>query len=146
MFDIIINIFLILLGLLAILMTLGAVAGVLNFLRKKLKSKRLPEFYSEIRLTDVGLYQSYINRAFELSSDLEFDKDDPEPEELLHEAESRDAVNPTYLQMMMIQYVHADEWMREQHKDNWVETVLNRKGTDFFPDPWAIASAAMSDA
>jgi hypothetical protein len=48
--------------------------------------------------------------------------------------------------MMIVQYVHADEWLREGHQDNWAKKVINRKDTDFFPDPWAIFQDAIKNA
>jgi len=48
------------------------------------------------------------------------------------------------LELMRLQFVYADRFMREKHRSCWVRTVLKRMDTDFFPDPWAIVSAVFS--
>ena len=107
--------------------------------------KKLP-FYSHIPSTQIGVYQSYVDRAFGLSPTLEFEENDPQLSELMDKAANTDSLYQLDVELMMIQYVHADEYVREKYRSNWVEKVVNRKDTDFFPDPWTIISALFVDA
>ena len=104
------------------------------------KLRKLP-FYSHIPSTQIGTYQSYVDRAFELSPTLEFEENDPRLSKLMDRAVNNDSLNQLDLELIMIQYVHADEYLREKYRSSWVEKVVNRKDTDFFPDPWTIISA-----
>jgi hypothetical protein len=98
-------------------------------------------FYSHISTDQIQLYQSYINRAFELSPTLEFEENYHLLEKLLAEAVTRGSLSDLDLELMRLQYVYADKSQREKYRGSWVRKVINRRDTDFFPDPWAIISA-----
>ena len=101
-------------------------------------------FYSHISMGQIQLYQSYFDRAVKLSSTLEFKQNDLRFNKLLAEAATNDSLSEMDLELMRLQFVYADNYMREKHRSCWVETVLKRRDTDFFPDPWAIVSAVFS--
>jgi hypothetical protein len=92
----------------------------------------------------IQLYQSYFDHAVKLSSTLEFKQNDLRFNKLLAEAVAIDSLSEMDLELMRLQFVYADKNMREKHRSCWVETVLKRRDTDFFPDPWAIVSAVFS--
>jgi hypothetical protein len=131
----------------ALLIGMVAIAGIvllwkeLSTAFKRTRKKELPNFYSQIVNSRIGLYQSYIDRAFELSPTLEFEEDDPRLSELLEEAVNNDSLSDLCLRVMMIQYAHADEDLRQKYQRHWVEKVMSRKESDFFPDPWSIVLA-----
>jgi hypothetical protein len=131
----------------AMLMGMVAIAGLRLLWRErrtplgKTRTKESPNFYSQIADTRVGLYQSYIDRAFELSPTLEFEEDDPRLSRLLEESVSNDSLSDLCLRVMIIQYARADKYLREKYQRHWVEKVMNREESDFFPDPWSIVSA-----
>jgi Cdc6-like AAA superfamily ATPase len=102
--------------------------------------KKVP-FYSHISTDQIQLYQSYINRAFELSPTLEFEENYHLLEKLLAEAVTRSSLSDLDLELMRLQYVYADKSQREKYRGSWVKKVINHRDTDFFPDPWAIISA-----
>ncbi len=110
----------------------------LNLRRRKLE--KVP-FYSQIPTTRIRVYQSYIDRAFELSPTLEFSLGDDRFNRLLQEAAYKDSLSVLDLELMRMQYVLADETLREQCRENWAVKVVNRQKNDFFPGPWSILSA-----
>ncbi len=101
-------------------------------------------FYSHISMGQIQLYQSYFDHAVKLSSTLEFKQNDLRFNKLLAEAAIIDSLSEMDLELMRLQFVYANKNMREKHRSCWVETVLKRGDTDFFPDPWAIVSAVFS--
>lgn len=101
------------------------------------------KFYSGIPTTRINLYQQYLNRAFALSPSLEFEPDDPRLERLLEEAETA-SLSKLDLELMRMQYVFADKDLREDYRNRWAVTVINREDTGFFPSPWDILSALFS--
>ncbi len=101
-------------------------------------------FYSHISMGQIRLYQNYFDRALGLSSTLEFKQDDLRFKRLLVEAATNDSLSEIDLELMRLQFVYADKYMRKKRGSCWVETVLKRGDTDFFPDPWAIVSAVFS--
>jgi hypothetical protein len=113
----------------------------LNLRRRKLI--KVP-FYSEIPTTRIRVYQTYIDRAFELSQTLEFAVGDDRFNRLLQEA-AKDSLSVLDLELMRMQYVLADETLREQCRENWAVKVVNRQEDDFFPGPWSILSAMFTD-
>jgi hypothetical protein len=102
--------------------------------------KKVP-FYSQIPTTRIRLYQTYIDRAFELSPTLEFALGDDRFNRLLKEAAYKDSLSVLDLELMRMQYVLADETLREQCRESWAVKVVNRQEDDFFPSPWSILSA-----
>lgn len=110
----------------------------LNARRRKLR--KVP-FYSRIPTTRIRVYQTYIDRAFELSPTLEFSLGDDRLNRLLQEAAYKDSLSVLDLELMRMQYVLADETLREQCRKNWAVKVVNRQKDDFFPGPWSILSA-----
>ena len=98
-------------------------------------------FYSHISTDQIQVYQRYFDRALELSSTLEFEKDDFQFKKLLAEANSNDSLSEIDLEVMRLQYVCANKYLRKNYRSRWVETVLKRRDSDFFPDPWAVISA-----
>lgn len=102
--------------------------------------KRVP-FYAHISSDQARQYQSYINRAFELSLTLEFEEKHHLLVELLAEVANRDSLSELDLELMRLQYVCADRLRREEYRSNWVKKVMNLQDTDFFPDPWTIIQA-----
>lgn len=109
------------------------------------KRRRKVPFYSQIPTTRISLYQAYINRAFQLSPTLEFEKNDLRFHGLLTEAARSDALNQLDLELMRIQFVLADKRSREQYRDCWAVKVVNRRQDDFFPSPWTILTAFFSE-
>jgi len=107
---------------------------------RRRKLRKIP-FYSQIPTTRIRLYQTYIDRAFELSPTLEFSLGDDRFNRLLQEAAHKDSLSVLDLELMRMQYVLADETLREQCRENWAVTVVNRQADDFFPGPWSILSA-----
>jgi hypothetical protein len=107
--------------------------------------KKVP-FYSYISPNQIQRYQRYLDRALKLSSTLEFKKNDLRFNNLLVKAVSNDSLSELDLETMRLQYIHADKHMRAKHRGCWVETVLNRKNADLFPDPWAIVLAVFAKA
>ncbi len=107
------------------------------------KSRKLEKtpFYSHILPNQIQVYQLYIDQTFELSPTLEFKEDDSRLHMLLAEAVENDCLSELDLELMRLQYVYADEFLRQRHRSRWVETVVNRKDNDFFPDAWAIVAA-----
>jgi len=114
-----------------------------DFNRRGSAPRKVP-FYSHISMGQIQLYQSYFDRAVKLSSTLEFKQNDLRFNKLLAEAAIIDSLSEMDLELMRLQFVYADRFMREKHRSCWVETVLKRRDTDFFPDPWAIVSAVFS--
>lgn len=112
---------------------------------KQKKLKKVP-FYCHFSTDQVRLYQIYIDRALKLSPTLEFEENDPRLKKLLAEAANRDSLSELDFELMRLQYVYADKYLRTRHRTCWVQTVINRKDTDFFPDPWAIISAVFAEA
>ena len=47
-------------------------------------------------------------------------------------------LDPAYLQLMFNQYFFADPYEREQDRHDWVNRVLHRQSTDYFPNPAAL--------
>lgn len=105
--------------------------------------KKVP-FYSHVSPDQIRIYQSYFDRALELSSTLEFKQNDLRFKRLLIEAAANDSLSEIDFELMRLQYVCADNYMREKYRSRWVETVLERRNKDFFPDPWAIISAVFA--
>jgi hypothetical protein len=105
------------------------------------KRRKQVSFYSQIPTTQIRLYQGYIDRAFQLSPTLEFDKNDPRFHRLLAEAAQNDALSQIDLELMRMQYVLADKASREEYRCRWAVKVVNRRENDFFPSPWAVLSA-----
>ena len=98
-------------------------------------------FYSHISTDQIQSYQRYFDRALELSSTLEFNKDSLQFKRLLDEANSNDSLSEIDLEVMRLQYVCANKYLRKKYRSRWVETVLKRRDSDFFPDPWTVISA-----
>lgn len=106
------------------------------------------KFYSDINKGNINKYQEYflemlntadVDNLTNWSQSLDFDKDEYDKsykglEPILDRAEKNGFV-PTNLQIMFEQYIFADVYEREKHKNSWVKRVLSRKGKDFFPDP-----------
>ncbi len=109
------------------------------------KLKKSP-FYSHIPKNQIQLYQSYLDRAFELSPTLEFEQGDPGLHGLLAKTANNHFFSEIDFEMMRLQYVSSDKREREKYRSNWAEKVVNQKGADFFPDPWAIVSAMFAEA
>lgn len=109
------------------------------------------DFYSDIKSGAIQIYQRYFNRMLqsvdvdnltERSYNRTYDKDSVKTDyekisKILDEAE-KDNLNSNYLIVIFEQYIFADVWKRERYQENWVERVMEREPTDFFPDPWAI--------
>ena len=106
----------------------------------KSKPPKTP-FYSHISTEQIQIYQHYFDRALELSSTLEFEKDSLYFKRLLAEANSNDSLSEIDLEVMRLQYVCANRSLRKKYRSRWVATVIERKKNDFFPDPWAVISA-----
>jgi hypothetical protein len=106
--------------------------------RKKLA--KVP-FYSQIPTTSIRIYQSYIDRAFQLSATLEFNKTDMRFNKLLTEAAKKDSLDQIDLELMRMQYVLADKTLRKKYRPYWAVKVINRKENDFFPSPWSVLTA-----
>jgi len=115
-----------------------------------LKSKD-KDFYSDIKSGAIQIYQRYFNRMLqsvdvdnltERSYNRTYDKDSVKTDydkisKILDEAE-KDNLDSNYLIVIFEQYIFADVWKRKRYQENWVERVMKREPTDFFPDPWAI--------
>jgi hypothetical protein len=106
-----------------------------------LRRGKTTPFYAQIPTTKIRLYQTYIDRAFQLSPTLEFEKDDSRFHSLLNEAAHNDALSQLDLELMRMQYVLADREMRQAHRHRWAVKVINRRENDFFPSPWAVLSS-----
>jgi hypothetical protein len=98
-------------------------------------------FYAQIPTNQIRLYQAYIDRAFQLSPTLEFEKNDPRFHRLLSEAAHMDSLSQVDLELMRMQYVLADKRSRKAYRHRWALKVINRRENDFFPSPWAVLSA-----
>jgi hypothetical protein len=103
------------------------------------KLRKVP-FYSQIPTTRIRTYQAYINRAFQLSPTLEFEKTDLRFNKLLAEAARNDSLDQIDLELMRMQYVLADKAKRKKYRPYWAVKVINRKKNDFFPSPWSVVS------
>ena len=112
---------------------------------KQRKLKRIP-FYSHIRPNQIQVYQRYIDQAFELSPTLEFKENDSLLHRLLGEAVENDCMSQLDFELMRLQYVYADEFLRQRHRSSWVEAVIKRKDNDFFPDAWAIVAGVFDES
>ena len=117
------------------------------------KIKGIDPFYSEIKKSQVKLYQRYFERILDevhlinLSNrcfSQEFDKKLAERDDrimqqiIIEEAQKQDDLLPVYFQVILDQYICADIWKREKDKSNWVNRVIHRKGVEYFPDPTSI--------
>lgn len=67
----------------------------------------------------------------------QIDADYEKVRSVLDKAEHQ-SLQPLALQIMFEQFVYADEWQRDMKKSIWVETVIQCKDEDFFPDSWSI--------
>ena len=112
---------------------------------KSRKLEKIP-FYSHILPNQIQVYQLYIDQTFELSPTLEFKEDDSRLHRLLAEAVENDCLSELDFELMRLQYVYADEFLRQRHRSRWVETVINRKDNDFFPDAWAIVAGVFDES
>ncbi|MBW2107779.1 MAG: hypothetical protein JRI36_03810 [Deltaproteobacteria bacterium] len=101
-------------------------------------------FYGTIPASRIRLYQSYLERAFALSSTLEFHKDDQRFKGLLAEAAQKDALCPIDLELMRMQYVFADRKQRKLLRSCWAVQVINGGNEEFFPSPQAILAGLFS--
>lgn len=101
------------------------------------KLKKVP-FYSHLPTHQIQVYQRYIDRAFEMSPTLEFTGNDTQLHGLLADAAQNYSLSELDFELMRLQYIYADEFLRKKHRSRWVETVINRKDDDFFPDAWTI--------
>ncbi len=91
--------------------------------------------YSHLTSSQIRLYQSYIDRAFELSPTLEFDQDDLRFHKLMTEVADNHSLSELDFEMMRLQYIYADKCVREKYRTRWVEKVMARKTNNFFSDP-----------
>lgn len=105
--------------------------------------KKTP-FYSHISMGQIQTYQRYFDRALELSSTLEFEGDGLRFKRLLAEATCNDSLSEIDLEVMRLQYICADKYLRKKYRSRWVETVTKRRNSDFFPDPWDVISAVFA--
>ena len=83
-----------------------------------------------------------VDNLTERSYNHTYDKDSVKTDydkisKILDEAET-DNLDSNQLIVIFEQYIFADVWKRETYQENWVERVMERKPTDFFPDPWAV--------
>lgn len=101
-------------------------------------------FYGAIPASRIRRYQSYLDRAFELSSTLEFHKDDQRFKGLLAEAGQKDGLCPIDLELMRMQYVFADPKERKLFRSCWAVQVINPRKEEFFPSPQAILADLFS--
>jgi hypothetical protein len=101
-------------------------------------------FYTHISMDQIQIYQRYFDRALELSSTLEFERDGLRFKRLLAEASANDSLSEIDLEVMRLQYICADKYLREKYRSRWVETVTKRRDSDFFPDPWVVISAVFA--
>jgi len=72
-------------------------------------------FYSHISIGQIQLYQSYFDRAVKLSSTLEFKQNNLRFNNLLTEAATIDSLSETDFELMRLQFVCADKYMREKN-------------------------------
>jgi hypothetical protein len=110
-----------------------------------------PEFYGDLRQEQVGRYQHYFMRVLTVidvdnntkwAQSKSYDKqrlhrDDALMENIIVGEATKEGLSPAYLQIIVNQYFLADPYEREKDKNHWVARVLQRKSTDYFPDPWA---------
>jgi len=101
---------------------------------------RRSRFYSGIPSSQVQCYQRALNRAFELCPSMAFEVNDPRLCEWLREAERASSLSKLDFEMMRIQYVLADQGIREEYRSMWAVTVICLEDTGFFPSPWEILS------
>jgi hypothetical protein len=59
-------------------------------------------------------------------------------EKIVTKAQEEYKLYPGILQIMLEQYIWADELMREIDKSRWIYRVMNRKDEDFFPDSMVV--------
>ncbi len=115
--------------------------------------KGAPSFYEDVRPEQVGLYQHYVTKILRSVNvenntkwsrgDKSYDRellqsDDEKMEQIIVSEAAQEGLSPVYLQIMVNQYFFADPYRRGRDKKHWVQLVLNRKSTDYFPDPWAL--------
>ena len=103
-------------------------------------------YYSKvgIKKEQLILYQHYITKILSLPSyngariiaDIS-DKDHQQTIDLLEDAVAEN-LNGDALIIMVYQYMYADTQDREIYTKDWVDKVLHRSNTDFFPDPKGI--------
>ena len=106
----------------------------------------MDDFYSEITEKNKYKYQYHFSKIIEevdtgphnrwLSGkpekkDGEYEKAAEKVSKIVDNIE--DDIYWLIVYVMFLQYALADVIQRELHKHQWVDTVLNRKGTDFFP-------------
>ena len=122
---------------------------MLGLWRSKAKSEDVDEFYVDLRLSDIPAYQKMFERALRAididvetawSRGEEYDKakleKDGETINLLCEEVEQRGLKPDYLIIMIHQYIFADPWQREWHKEEWAKRVVHRKEIDYFPSGW----------
>jgi hypothetical protein len=129
---------------------ISALTGVLIANRNAKKNEQ--NFYGEIRSEQIDRYQDCFNKVLQLvdvdnntnwAHGKKYDKDKLAKDDAVmnnvisHEATSK-GLNPVYLQILVNQYFFADTWEREKDVVCWVDRILNRKSTDYFPDPWTV--------
>lgn len=115
--------------------------------------KGAPSFYEDVRPQQVGLYQHYVTKILQSVNvenntkwsrgDKSYDpallqSDDDKMQQIIVANAVHEGLSPVYLQIMVNQYFFADPYRRERDRKHWVQRVLNRHATDYFPDPWAV--------
>ncbi len=126
---------------------------VLSMIWEKIvsKFKGIDDFYSDVKPEQINLYQKFFNKMIEVVnvdvlteriSHGKFGRDGVEKyyeklDKVLDEARKNN-LKEAHLQVMFEQYIFADIWRREIDKDHWVQTVMQRKSVDYFPDTKAI--------
>lgn len=123
---------------------------MLNSLLKLLRRKH--SFYEDLTDEQIPRYQHYVSlilHAIDVENntkwsrgDKDYDRkilaaDDKLLEEIISGQAASDGLSPVYLQIIVNQYFFADPYKREDDQSRWVLRVLNRKPTDYFPDPMA---------
>ena len=111
----------------------------------------MTNFYSDLKPELANLYQKYFNQMLDAVNvqnltdrsmsrhynGVTMESDYDKIEKILDNAEKEGLISSS-LQVMFEQYIFADVYQREMYKNKWVIKVLNRKDTDFFPDPVAV--------
>lgn len=99
--------------------------------------------YKSIQRHELKLYQWYFNEIY-YSCSVESGKTIgdvlSEAEPIIQQAKKNHYLNPVVILAIVLQYIFADELIRQFHRNNWVQRVLHRDNVDFFPDSRAVVS------
>ena len=83
----------------------------------------------------VNLTNQALNRPFNKES---AGRDSKVIEQFANRAKAQDGLSPVIIRVMVMQYLYADPLLREKDKSHWIQKVMARDDSAYFPDALSI--------